>query len=297
MKNIFLILLMAITGTGVTVFFSLQLEVYSLGKKYNHIWTETHQIILAEFFCLFIYLIYTCNRTNLNSVIDEEESEEENQKSEASIFLLIFPAFCDIIAETLYGYALNNMPTSVFQMLKAALVIFTAFFSYIFLGKRQYRHHLIGLFIIFGAVVSLGVSGVTEEQHVPNRKPKYIEELLLVIGMIFQGLAYTFEEYIFRDYSIDTLKVVSLEGMWGTIIYLLITPFLVLFRCDKYAWRVDVCTVNNKDEWRVGDIVFSYQQIASSKYLIALISLGFILTILYITLGMKVLREMNSNYS
>ena len=52
------------------------------------------------------------------------------------------------------------VPASVYQMLRGAIVIITALLAVIFLKKKQYRHHISSLALIFAGLVIVGVSSI-----------------------------------------------------------------------------------------------------------------------------------------
>lgn len=55
---------------------------------------------------------------------------------------------------------LTQCAASIYQMMRGAIVLITAFFSVIFLKRKQYSHHLISLFLIVSGVALVGYSGI-----------------------------------------------------------------------------------------------------------------------------------------
>merc|ERR1719163_2627519 len=96
-------------------------------------------MMVGEFLCLIVY--YARFR-------DQSLNFDEVPKS-------IFAVAClfDWTATTLVNMAYVCIAASVVQMTRGAIVVFTCLLSVVFLGRRQYMHHIVG--------VSLVVLGIT----------------------------------------------------------------------------------------------------------------------------------------
>merc|ERR1719261_507562 len=100
-------------------------------------------MMIGEFLCL---LVFAATRSR-----DDTLSFEEVPKS-------IFAVAClfDWTATTLVNMAYVCIPASVVQMTRGAIVIFTCAMSVLFLGRRQYRFHIVGV-----SFVALGITLVS----------------------------------------------------------------------------------------------------------------------------------------
>lgn len=90
-------------------------------------------------------------------------AEQINLKTKINPFWLAIPGSCDFFGSTIMFVSLLMVPASVYQMLRGAIVIITAILAVIFLKKKQYRHHLTSLFVIFLGLAIVGVSSVEDE--------------------------------------------------------------------------------------------------------------------------------------
>jgi drug/metabolite transporter (DMT)-like permease len=81
-------------------------------------------------------------------------------KTNINPLLMAIPATCDVAGSTLTFVALVLVPASVYQMMRGLIVVITAVMSIIFLGKKQYRHHWVGVVCILVGVASVGVVSV-----------------------------------------------------------------------------------------------------------------------------------------
>jgi len=144
---------MVLWGSSNTILLSLQFSEYSLGVKYGHPWFQTLTMFMGEIYCLFVYYLMSFLKERkrkrkeqglLNSIPNEEKSanKEEDEddledgpmvevlidgtptmvKREASPFLIFIPSICDFAGSTLLAFALLNMETSIYQMLRGYII-------------------------------------------------------------------------------------------------------------------------------------------------------------------------------
>ena len=70
--------------------------------------------------------------------------------------LLAIPALCDFCGSTLMFIALTMVPASVYQMMRGFINVVTPFMSIIFLKRKQYGHHWVGVVSIVAGVAGVG---------------------------------------------------------------------------------------------------------------------------------------------
>jgi drug/metabolite transporter (DMT)-like permease len=70
--------------------------------------------------------------------------------------ILAIPASFDFCASTLMFIALTMVPASVYQMMRGFLNVVCPILSIIFLKKKQYAHHWIGVLSIVIGVAEVG---------------------------------------------------------------------------------------------------------------------------------------------
>jgi len=268
-KTFILMSCMVVTGSLNTIFLSLQFAEKSLGLPYSHPWFQTQNMFLGEFYCLIVYYVLKLFKGNSNS--DKQDPEEDNT-NQPSVFLLAIPAACDFFASTLLGFALLNLATSVYQMLRGGLVLVTALLSVIFLGKKQYRHHILGLVIVFFSVFTLGLAGLLYKDTDKNsRTTNFLGIFMICLSLLFTGIQFIVEEKLLGQYHIDPLKVVGFEGMWGVIFYAFFLTIFQYIRCDNFFGKAELCSQNSLGEWRIEDTFFAFQQIWNNGLLLFLV--------------------------
>jgi hypothetical protein len=149
-------------------------------------------------------------------------------------FLLAIPAAFDFTASTLMFVALTMTPASVYQMMRGSVTVITAVLSMIFLKRKQYRQHWVGLACIVIALAMVGAVSIIysdgEDSNVNGSVALGI--ILILIAQFFAAALFIVEEYFIGDYYLDPLKVVGTEGMWGTLYFLIALPIMQVVQCS-----------------------------------------------------------------
>lgn len=159
---------------------------------------------------------------------------------------LALPAICDIIGTTLMNVGLLFVAASIYQMTRGALVLFVGLFSVWFLKRRLGLYKWFALFVVVSGVAVVGLAGAIAKdkkatpssllvmQHYLNQPvsemaevavPEMSVALKTVIGIsmiagaqIFTATQFVVEERIMEKYSIEPLKAVGWEGIWGFLV-------------------------------------------------------------------------------
>lgn len=157
-----------------------------------------------------------------------------------ALFLLALPAMCDITATTLMNVGLLFVAASIYQMTRGALVLFVGLFSVLFLKRRLFGYQWLSLVIVVTGVAIVGLAGAIDKQKAPkdigaavvstaqlvrrlsDEIRKHPEALQTVLGVlmiagaqIFTATQFVLEEFILEKYSIQPLKMVGWEGLFG----------------------------------------------------------------------------------
>ncbi|KAK0374947.1 integral membrane protein [Colletotrichum paranaense] len=142
------------------------------------------------------------------------------------ILLLALPAICDILGTTLMNIGLLLVAASIYQMTRGALVLFVGVFSVIFLKRRLFLFQWLSLVGVVTGVAIVGLAGAiyhenTNEADVEEGSPES-NALLTVVGVlliagaqIFTATQFVLEEWILERSSIEPIRVVGFEGLFG----------------------------------------------------------------------------------
>ena len=106
--------------------------------------------------------------------------EKPQEKKTLNIFKILIPSLFDMTETSLKNVTLAMISTSVTQMLRSSVVVFSALLALIFLKKKLYRHHVTSIGIIVTGIFLGGLSQVLSSSK---------EVLLKPIGVIIVLIA------------------------------------------------------------------------------------------------------------
>lgn len=169
--------------------------------------------------------------------------------------LLAAPACCDITGTTLMNVGLLLVAASIYQMTRGALVLFVGLFSVLFLRRKLYLYQWLALVAVVLGVGLVGLAGAIFKESpkalhdLPNGGTQIVSRLvknadavsktpdavvtiigvLLIAGaQIFTATQFVLEEWILEHYSMDPLRVVGWEGIFGFLVTAIGMVFLHL---------------------------------------------------------------------
>eukprot|EP00124_Ichthyophonus_hoferi_P002206 Ihof_evm8s141 gene=Ihof_evmTU8s141 len=220
----FLALGMLITGTINTIMTTWQDKTYSMGRdgnirEYSHPWFQTLTMFIGEFLCLVVFYLTACRSKQKN--YDETVASMKNPvpPSNDKMRFLIFslPTICDLSGTTVMNIGLLYTTASVYQMIRGATVLFTAIFSVIFLKRRLYIQHIIGLIFVITGIFLVGLSSVLFSTKTAAKNPA-LGNALIFFAQIIVAAQFVVEEKFISKYDIPPMQAVGLEGTWGIMI-------------------------------------------------------------------------------
>lgn len=163
------------------------------------------------------------------------EASDETLKG-YRVLLLALPAVCDIVGTTLMNCGLLLVAASIYQMTRGALVLFVGLFSVAFLKRRLHLFQWLSLVGVMLGVAIVGLAGAIW----PDQKKKSsgggeaqvaevgADALLAIVGVlmiagaqIFTATQFVLEEWLLERSTIDPIRVVGWEGVFGFTVTLL----------------------------------------------------------------------------
>jgi drug/metabolite transporter (DMT)-like permease len=161
---------------------------------------------------------------------------------------------------------------SIYQMTRGALVLFVGLFSVIFLKRHLHLFQWLSLMGVVMGVAVVGLAGAIWPDEKPENSIGLPEEdslkdgglsdatraivgVLLIAGaQIFTATQFVLEEWLLERSSIEPLRVVGWEGIFG-------------FSATLLAMLVLHATIGSTDAGRYGyfDIVEGWRQMTENK--------------------------------
>ena len=189
----------------------------------------------GEYLCLLAYAV----STRFKSSSDEnEDSKEKDAGPKIKRALFAIPAAFDVAGSTCNFFGLSRVAASVYQMMRAFMIVVTAVFSVIFLKKKYFIHHMIGICMVLGGVIIVGTVTIHSSSSSGNTDPLGI--FFLIIAQFFSGgLMVTEEKLIKGSTKVSPMLAIGLEGLSGCSILLILLPFLGFIKCDPSGAEIN----------------------------------------------------------
>jgi drug/metabolite transporter (DMT)-like permease len=101
-------------------------------------------------------------------------------------------------------------------VLRGSIILFTAALSKIFLGRKLFRYHYVGLAIVTAGLATVGTSSLLDETG--SQKSLALGIFFIVLGQFCNAVQMVFEEKFLKSRNLAPLFVVGMEGVWGVLI-------------------------------------------------------------------------------
>jgi len=195
---------------------------------FNHPYFQTLLMMVGEFLCLIAYYL-------------TRSAKDAATPTQAPNYIFAIACMFDWAATTLVNMAYFVIAASVVQMTRGAIVIFTCLFSVVFLGRRQYGYHLLGVALVFGGITLVSLSAFINPAPAAHgvatvsASAKMFGIGLCIFAQVFQASMLVYEEKIMSQYTIAPLQVVGMEGLFGIIFGVILLCFLNFFHTENTA--------------------------------------------------------------
>jgi len=279
MKTLFhwmLALGMLITGSINTLSTKAADQAYSTDRygqsvQFNHPFFQAVCMFLGEFLCLIAFHLFICRA--------KAQGTEVARAKPFNRFVLLLPALCDMTATSLMYVGLSLTDASIFQMLRGSVVIFTGIFRVVFLKKKQYTHHWIGMFLVMTGTAIVGTAGLVcsdGSSGSSDTSKATLGNILIIIAQLVVACQMVVEEKFIDGYDIPPLQVVGWEGIFGfctlsivlTIMYFVPAPSAFCAyppNCDHFEDTYDAF-VQMKNPMVTGMLALNIMSIAFFNY-------------------------------
>ncbi|GJQ13292.1 hypothetical protein GpartN1_g5083.t1 [Galdieria partita] len=209
-------------GTITSLLAKIIFGVPSLGidgqlKEFRKPLFETFAMFYGMSFC-FVLDILQRKRLESNSELAEKNSKNQHH----SILVIWFPAAFDLVATVCMCTGLLYTTVSVYQMLRGAMLVFTALFSVLFLKRKLTFHHYVSILLNIVGISLVGLANILSEEDVAMRGNLVLGIVLMIFGQCAQAAQVVVEEYFCQDLNMPSIRVVTYEGLFGVAMMLLL---------------------------------------------------------------------------
>jgi drug/metabolite transporter (DMT)-like permease len=279
MSTLFFALGMLITGTINTLTRKIQNDTKAKGvdgtiHPFRHPFFQTFVMFIGEALCLIPLFIQRRNQrrryqelianSSINTTIGDSQKFGEPRRSRVFSWIFLLPAVCDLLGTSLGGIGLLYTPASVWQMLRGSTIIFSGLLSILFLKRKLYIHHWLGMFIVTSGLAVVGVSNVLRPDSTDANQ--LTEKLIFGIGFILAGqligaIQMIVEEVLLKKRRYPPLNVVGMEGVFGILLMVLVVlPLLYIipgYDVGSYENCIDAL-IQMQQSWMLLVFVIAY---------------------------------------
>ena len=193
-------------------------------------------MFIGEFSCLlvFTFTFYRekskwkkCSSSITYGEALEEKARELGTTTYFNSLWFAIPACFDVMASTLMFAGLTQSGASIYQMMRGTIVLVVAIFSVIFLKRKLYIHHWIGVSLVIIGVTLVGIASQVFKEG--TTKTSVVGIILLLASQIMGGCLFISEE-----------KLLSKFSVYIYIIYIYIY-YIYIYRfnlCIWWDWKV-----------------------------------------------------------
>eukprot|EP00026_Physarum_polycephalum_P009519 Phypoly_transcript_09645.p1 GENE.Phypoly_transcript_09645~~Phypoly_transcript_09645.p1 ORF type:complete len:343 (+),score=25.92 Phypoly_transcript_09645:72-1100(+) len=254
-RAVWLIVGMLVTGTINTLSKSWQNVQTSKGingqaEEFHFPWTQTLIMYCGETLCMVAFLLFykpmsydirgrieerEINQTEKALLMSSETDPVPEERNWKTPFLFLFASSLDLIGTTLAGIGLLHTLTSVYQMLRGSIIIFSGILSVFFLKRKLFTYNWLGICITTLGLVVVGLASYFIDLYDPTgNKPIKIGEMLygnclIVAGQFANAVQFIVEEIYLKKKKFTPLFVVGAEGVWGVVMMCAFVLPLVYF--------------------------------------------------------------------
>lgn len=253
-------LLLLITGSINTIANKYIQNSDALGKSFQgHQKFITFCMFLGELLCLLFYFI----KSRIS-----KKNESDSSKPSPKLWYFALPALFDIFGSSIGTMSLSFLDSSVYQMFRGAIIIFTCIASIIVLKSKYFRHHFLGIGIVVVGLLLIGLKAILVKDS-KNSSNAGLGIFLVLLGEVFSSLLYISEESILKKYEISPLKAVGLEGMWGSSIYIILLFIFYFISCKGWddTIKENMCVEDDNHNIRFENAPFAFEQLGESTRL------------------------------
>ncbi|CAI5745409.1 unnamed protein product [Peronospora destructor] len=162
----------------------------------------------------------------LGSRMPGEEEGQQGRLSLRTMMTIALPSLLDLLQTVLSNVGLLWVSSSVYQMVRGSIIIFSAFFSVRLMDKKLYGYHFASIWIVMLAVTLMGYAGV--ENHSKESTADDTGSFNAVLGLFFItaaqilcALQIVVEEHMMLALNVSPTLLVGFEGLWGLVFYVI----------------------------------------------------------------------------
>lgn len=264
--------------------------IYSVKAMDSHGNVSTYEKpwfqVLAMFAGMSVCILLDLPRRSRRAAADEEaplltEQARERQNAKQSVWIIGIPTLFDLFATACGTTGLLYTTVSVYQMLRGAMLVWTALLSILFLGRRLTLFNYGGIILCVAGIVLVGLANAWAEDNPRSRSDTVFGIVVILLGQVLQAAQVVMEEFLLRDLQMSSVRVVAWEGVFG-IMHCLFWVFPILY------------ILPGRDHGHLEDAWDAFYMFTHSWTVAAIILTDMTMMLFYNVCGMEVTDSLNA---
>eukprot|EP00343_Euplotes_focardii_P008851 CAMPEP_0205825412 /NCGR_PEP_ID=MMETSP0206-20130828/25083_1 /ASSEMBLY_ACC=CAM_ASM_000279 /TAXON_ID=36767 /ORGANISM="Euplotes focardii, Strain TN1" /LENGTH=400 /DNA_ID=CAMNT_0053124439 /DNA_START=73 /DNA_END=1275 /DNA_ORIENTATION=- len=229
---------MILSGATLGIVLKLQSNVERDGSKFEHPFFLVFVMFIGEALCILMYIGEKMYLTKTYGSIEAspgmKDAREKGLKTDINPLLLAIPMLCDSAATGLLMIAYINIPASIAQMMGGFVVFVVAILSIIFLKRVFYRHHWLGLVLVFIGIALVAAAALIETDDKDDDDGNVtLGVVLMLFSILVQGTQFIVEEKLLGSYYLSPFKAVGWEGITGCLFWSILLIIFQFIPCEN----------------------------------------------------------------
>lgn len=194
---------------------------------FNKPWIQTGVMFLAEMLCLPFYYFGKCCSSKDEVTTEKNESRKtylKNYFKLKGIFLIL--ATLDLVGSVLASIGLMWITSSVYQLFRGSIVIFTGIWTVLFLKRKLKWESWAGIGFVVLGLIFVGISGfLNSNNNTKGNSTNFSNTGLfifgiatVIVGQFANSFQMVLEEKFLKDANVSPLYMIGWEGIFGLIL-------------------------------------------------------------------------------
>lgn len=204
---------------------------------FDHPFVQAVFMFIGEATCMLVFMA-----NNVRSRRTNPDAAWTNQHGWRATFCYASTAMCDLTATSIMYAGLALSSPSIYQMLRGAIIIFTALNSVFFLRRRLYAFQWSSIAVVVVGVIIVGFQSVDGSEG--NQSGLVLGIVLILLAQVVQSFQVVLQEKFITTYGTPALRLVGLEGIFGGIMLSVLLVPMYFIEIEGYPIE------NAPDAWR-----------------------------------------------
>ncbi|KAA8497787.1 Solute carrier family 35 member F6 [Porphyridium purpureum] len=140
-----------------------------------------------------------------------------NKHANTSVWIINIPTLFDLFATGCGTTGLLFTTVSVYQMLRAGQLVFTALLSVIFLKRRLDIFNVGGILLACCGIALVGFANVISQTNDEDKANQLFGVCIILCGQVLQASQIVIEEFLLQQVQMSGVRVVAYEGLFGVM--------------------------------------------------------------------------------